>query len=235
MINCLIVEDEPLAAELLKSYIERAPDLKLIAWCDSALEAFSILQRQHIDLMFLDIQMPKLTGLELLKTLKNPPQVIFTTAFRDYAVESYDYDVIDYLMKPIEFDRFLKAIGKYYHRQKIQEPAIGPAETNTFEQAYLFFRVDREQVKVFLKDIHFIEGFGDYIKIHTTGNSPLLTYERMAYLEEKLPEDHFIRVHKSFIICIDKMISFSGTEIKLQGKRIPVGRMYKDRLDRLSK
>ncbi len=233
MINCLIVEDEPLAAELLKSYIGKVPDLALVAHCDTAVDAFGVLQRQHIELMFLDIRMPRLTGLELLKTLQHPPPVIMTTAYRDYAVESYDYDVLDYLVKPIQFDRFLKAIGKYYQRQTVQAPAAQPT-VDTFEQAYLFFRVDREQQKVWLKDILYIEGLGDYVKIFTTGGS-IVTYERLSYLEEKLPEEHFLRVHKSYIICTDKVQSFSGSAVKVSGKLIPVGRMFKDRLDRFGR
>lgn len=233
MINCLIVEDEPLAAELLKSYIEKVPDLTLAAHCDSAVDAFGVLQRQPIELMFLDIRMPRLTGLELLKTLQHPPPVILTTAYRDYAVESYEYDVLDYLVKPIQFDRFLKAVGKYYQRQTTQTPA--PATLpDSFEQAYLFFRVDREQQKVWLKDILYIEGLGDYVKIFTAAG-PMVTYERLTYLEEKLPEEHFLRVHKSYIIAAGKVQSFSGTSVKIAGKHIPVGRMYKDRLERFGR
>ncbi|MEZ4940372.1 MAG: LytTR family DNA-binding domain-containing protein [Saprospiraceae bacterium] len=233
MIHCLIVEDEPLAAELLKSYIEKVPDLQLAAHCKSAVDAFAALQRQPVELMFLDIRMPRLTGLELLKSLQNPPPVILTTAYRDYAVESYDYNVLDYLVKPIPFDRFLKAIGKFYQRQTAQ-PAPAVSQPDSFEQAYLFFRVDREQQKVWLKDIHYIEGLGDYVKIFTdTGH--IVTYERLAYLEEKLPEEHFARVHKSYIICTDKVRSFSGSSVNVAGKQIPVGRMYKDRLTRFGR
>lgn len=233
MINCLIVEDEPLAAELLKSYLAKMPDLALAAHCDSAVDAFAVLQRQPIDLLFLDIRMPRLTGLELLKTLKNPPPVILTTAYRDYAVESYDYDVLDYLVKPIQFDRFLKAVAKYYQRQSALPPAQ-TAQKDTYEQAYLFFRVDREQQKVWLRDILYIEGLGDYVKVFTAAG-PVVTYERLSYLEEKLPEEHFLRVHKSYIIAVDKVQSFSGAEVKVAGKRIPVGRMYKDRLGRFGR
>lgn len=234
MIHCLIVEDEPLAAELLKSYIEKVPGLCLVAHCDSAVDAFGVLQRQQIELMFLDIRMPRLTGLELLKSLKNPPPVILTTAYRDYAVESYDYDVLDYLVKPIQFDRFLKAIGKFYQRQTAQPPAPAPAP-DTFEQAYLFFRVDREQHKVFLRDILYIEGLGDYVKVFTANAPPMVTYERLSYLEEKLPEEHFLRVHKSYIIAASRVQSFSGSVVNVGGKRIPVGRMYKERLGRFGR
>ncbi len=233
MIHCLIVEDEPLAAELLKSYIEKVPDLTLVAHCDSAVDAFGVLQRQQIELLFLDIRMPRLTGLELLKSLKNPPPVILTTAYRDYAVESYDYDVLDYLVKPIPFDRFLKAIGKFYQRQTTLAPVSSP-QPDAFEQAYLFFRVDREQQKVWLKDILYIEGLGDYVKVFTTAG-PMVTYERLSYLEEKLPEEHFLRVHKSYIIATNKVQAFSGSVVNVAGKRIPVGRMYKERLARFGR
>ncbi len=234
MIHCLIVEDEPLAAELLKSYLAKVPGLTLAAHCDSAVDAFGALQRQPIELMFLDIRMPRLTGLELLKTLQHPPPVILTTAYRDYAVESYDYDVLDYLVKPIQFDRFLKAIGKFYQRQTVQAPASAAPVADSFEQAYLFFRVDREQQKVWLRDILYIEGLGDYVKVFTAQGS-LVTYERLSYLEEKLPEEHFLRVHKSYIICTDKVQSFSGSAVKVAGKQIPVGRMFKERLARFGR
>jgi DNA-binding LytR/AlgR family response regulator len=231
MIHCLVAEDEPLAASLLQSYIEKVPDLKLVAICTSGLEAFGVLQQQNIDLMFLDIQMPKLTGLELLKTLKSPPPVVLTTAFREYAAESYDYDVLDYLLKPIQFDRFLKTIGRFYQRTS-PHTAVSADAPDAFEQAYLFFRVDREQQKIWLKDIQYIEGLGDYVKIFTDSGA-VVTYERMAYLEEKLPEEHFVRVHKSYIICLDKMQAFSGSVVKVAGRKLPVGRIYKDRLLRL--
>lgn len=233
MIHCLIVEDEPLAAELLKSYIGRVPDLTLVAHCDSAVDAFAVLQRQPVQLMFLDIRMPRLTGLELLKSLQQPPPVILTTAYRDYAVESYDYDVLDYLVKPIQFDRFLKAVGKYYQRQTAPVPSPLP-QPDSFEQAYLFFRVDREQQKVWLRDIRYIEGLGDYVKIFTEAG-PIVTYERLSYLEEKLPEEHFVRVHKSYIVCVDRVQSFSGSVVRVAGKQIPVGRMFKDRLARFGR
>ena len=233
MINCLIVEDEPLAAELLKSYIEKVPDLTLAAHCDSAVDAFAVLQRLPIELMFLDIRLPRLTGLELLKTLRQPPPVILTTAYRDYAAESYDYDVLDYLVKPIQFDRFLKSVGKYYQRQTAQV-AVPPPAADAFEQAYLFFRVDREQQKVWLRDILYIEGLGDYVKVFTAAG-PMVTYERLSYLEEKLPEEHFVRVHKSYIICIDQVQSFSGASVRVAGKQIPVGRMFRERLTRLGR
>lgn len=234
MINCLIVEDEPLAAELLKSYIAKVPDLTLVAHCDSGVDAFGVLQRQAVQLMFLDIRMPRLTGLELLKTLQQPPPVVLTTAYREYAVESYDYDVLDYLVKPIQFDRFLKAIGKYYQRQTAAQPLLQPAAPDSFEQAYLFFRVDREQQKVWLKDILYIEGLGDYVRVFTSSGT-LVTYERLSYLEEKLPEEHFVRVHKSYIICTDKVQSFTGSTVKIAGKQIPVGRMFKERLMRFGR
>jgi DNA-binding LytR/AlgR family response regulator len=183
--------------------------------------------------MFLDIRMPRLTGLELLKSLQQPPPVILTTAYRDYAVESYDYDVLDYLVKPIQFDRFLKAVGKYYQRQTA--PAPVPASTSdSFDQAYLFFRVDREQQKVWLRDILYIEGLGDYVKIFTEAG-PIVTYERLSYLEEKLPEEHFVRVHKSYIVSVDRVQSFSGSVVRVAGRQIPVGRMFKDRLARFGR
>jgi len=229
--KCIIVDDEPLAREAIQLLVSKRPDLQLIGSYNSANGASTFLEENAVDLIFLDIQMPRLTGLELLSALKNPPAVVLTTAYREYAVESYDHDVLDYLVKPIQFDRFLKSIGRYYQRQSAQNATVQPAP-DAFEQAYLFFRIDREQQKVWLKDIQYIEGLGDYVKIYTE-TGPLITYERLSYLEEKLPEEHFIRIHKSYIICLDKMQSFSGTEVKIAGKRLPVGRMYKDRLGKI--
>lgn len=228
--NCLLVDDEPLATELMASYIEKVPDLAIAGICHNAIDAFATLQKQPIDLLFLDVQMPRMTGFELLKTLPNKPAVIMTTAFREYGAESYDFDVLDFLVKPIVFERFVRSIAKFHQRRVIQPEPIAPPET--YEQAYMFFKVDRAQKKVYLKDIHFIESLKDYVKIFTESGM-FVTYQRISYLEEKLPEDRFLRVHKSFIIATERINSLTGNFVKIQNKLIPIGRNYKGNLSKV--
>ena len=212
MIKCLIVDDEPPARELLQRYLEPLEGFMVLDMFDNALNAFSFLQSNQVDLMFLDIQMPRMNGIELLKSLRFPPKVIMTTAFRDYAVDGFELDILDYLLKPISPERFLKSISKFHFFHEMNQPQSH--EKPAGEDAYLFLKVDRDQVKVFLKDILFIEGLKDYIRVHTTGKV-LIAYERLGYMEEKLPEGKFIRIHKSFIVSIDKIIHFNNEKVQL--------------------
>jgi DNA-binding LytR/AlgR family response regulator len=223
--KCLIIDDEPLARTLMESYVRRMEKLTLVKSCSNALEAFPILQQKQIDLVFLDIQMPQLTGIDLLKSLKDKPKVILTTAYREYAAEAYDLDVIDYLLKPLTFDRFLRAVGKIYQ----SGPLItddNPVIKSSFEEAYIFLREDREMVKVFLKDILYIESLRDYVKVKTATNQ-IISYQKISFLEQKLPEKEFVRVHRSFIVSIDKVSSFTFGSVKIGGIEVPIGRNYK--------
>jgi DNA-binding LytR/AlgR family response regulator len=223
--KCLIIDDEPLARTLMESYVKRMEKLTLVKSCSNALEAFPILQQKQIDLVFLDIQMPQLTGIDLLKSLKDKPKVILTTAYREYAAEAYDLDVIDYLLKPLTFDRFLRAVGKIYQ----SGPLItddNPVIKSSFEEAYIFLREDREMVKVFLKDILYIESLRDYVKVKTATNQ-IISYQKISFLEQKLPEKEFVRVHRSFIVSIDKISSFTFSSVKIGGIEVPIGRNYK--------
>ena len=224
MIKCLIVDDEPPARELLQGYIEQLEGFQVFDMFDQALSAFSCLQSNPVDLMFLDIQMPRMNGIELLKSLRFPPKVIMTTAFRDYAVEGFELDILDYLLKPISQERFLKAISKFHYYYEKNEHKFH--EKSTYDDAYLFLKVDRDQVKVFLKDILFIEGLKDYIKVHTT-QKVLVAYERLGYMEEKLPEGKFIRIHKSFIVSVDKLTHFNNEKVQIEQVGLPIGRVYK--------
>ena len=223
------VDDEPLAIEILESYIERLDDFEIVDKCSNALKAFEILQKQQVDVIFLDIQMPKLTGIEFLKSLQNPPQVIFTTAYRDYAIESYELDVVDYLLKPISFERFLKAIGKLYKSPQVA-PLTTPTQpsTNT-EDAYIYIKVDKKMVKVLLDDILYIESLKDYVRIRTKEKG-LVTHQKISYLEEKLPEDNFIRIHRSYIVSLSKVESYSPNTIDVPGHELPIGRNYKQQV-----
>lgn len=226
-IDCIIVDDEPLAIEIIESYIERLEGINLVAKCNNALSAFEILQNQSVDLIFLDIQMPKLTGLDFLRTLNNPPKVIITTAYRDYAIEGYELDVIDYLLKPISFERFLKSIGKVY---KTESAASITNDTKLpSEDAYIYLKADKKMVKVLLKEILYIESLKDYVRIKTA-KKEVITHQTISYFEQKLPEDCFMRVHRSFIVPLNKIETFTATQIEVPGKEVPIGRLYKNQV-----
>lgn len=227
--KCIIVDDEPLAIEVIESYVDRLDDFEIVAKCSNALKAFEILQKQTIDVIFLDIQMPKLTGIEFLKSLQNPPQIIFITAYRDYAIESYELDIVDYLLKPISFDRFLKAIGKLYRENKTIQSVSSLHQVIEQEEAYIYLKVDKKMVKILLKDILYIESLKDYVRIKTTGKT-VVTHQKISYLEEKLPEECFIRIHRSYIVSLSKVESYSSTTIEVPSQELPIGRNYKNQV-----
>jgi DNA-binding LytR/AlgR family response regulator len=228
--KCLIVDDEPLARQLLEGHISRVEGLKLVKSCAHAIEAFQFIQNKPVDLLFLDIEMPGLTGIELLKSLKTRPRVILTTAYRDYAFEAYSLDVIDYLLKPIEFERFLRSIGKVYQMRLPED--IATEELSSSNDSYIYFKEDREMVKVYLRDILYIESLRDYVRVKTL-NKEIITYQKISYLEEKLPETKFIRVHRSFIVAFDHVNSFTANSVRVGTAEIPIGRNYKNETMRL--
>lgn len=226
--KCLIVDDEPLARELIESYVKRVEGLTLVKTCTNAVEAFSVIQQKPIDLIFLDIQMPQISGIDLLKSLKHRPRVILTTAFREYAFEAFDLDVVDYLLKPISFERFLRSISKIYQLNQPLEPnEFENTAPQSYEDTYIFFKEDREMVKVFLQDILYIESLRDYVRVKTV-QKQIITYQKISYLEQKLPESSFIRVHRSFIVAIDKVTSFTASSVRLGTFEIPIGRNFKN-------
>ena len=227
--KCIIIDDEPLAIEVIESYIDRLDDFEIVAKCSNALKAFEILQKQTINVIFLDIQMPKLTGIEFLKSLQNPPQIIFTTAYRDYAIESYELDIVDYLLKPISFDRFLKAIGKLYRENKTIEPTSPSLQITEKEDSYIYLKVDKKMVKILLKDILYIESLKDYVRIKTTEKT-VVSHQKISYLEEKLPEECFMRIHRSYIVSLSKVESYSSTTIEVPNQELPIGRNYKNQV-----
>ncbi|MCF2506109.1 response regulator transcription factor [Dyadobacter sp. CY107] len=226
--NCLVVDDEPLASDLIKSYIERVDGLVLAKSCSNAVEAMAYLNAHPVDLLFLDIQMPKITGIDLMKSLSIKTKVIFTTAYRDYAIEAFDLDVVDYLLKPITFERFFKAISKVFNFKAPEgQLATDYNLLHNFEASYIFLRAEREMVKVYLKDILYIESLRDYVRVKTL-TSQIISYNKISYLEQKLPENKFIRVHRSYIVPFDQIITFTPQTVKIREHLIPIGRNYKN-------
>jgi DNA-binding LytR/AlgR family response regulator len=227
-IKCLVIEDEQPAMDVLRNHILGVEALELTGTCHNAVEALSFLQSNAVDLLFLDIQMPHILGTNFIRTFKNPPKVIFTTAYRKYAVEGFELDAVDFLLKPISFDRFLKAVNKILqlNLQSTLPETKNAEDTKTASQSFLYFRTDRKMVKVLLNDILFIEGLRDYIKIYTTSKL-IVTKHQLASLEEMLPADAFLRIHRSFIVSINKIDSFNSETIEVAKKEIPIGRMYR--------
>lgn len=224
MFNCLVIEDEPLAAEILRDYIAEVSDLHLIAVCRDVMTASGFLRSHPIDVLFVDIHLPKIKGIDFIKTIQNQYQVILTTAYDQYAIEGYNLNVVDYLLKPIEFSRFLQAIQKIKKNETI---AAEQADVSTRKGAFHFFNVDKRQVKVYLEDILYIESLKEYVKIHTT-QQKLVTKIQIGEFESLLPSPNLIRVHKSFMINLDKVTAYSANAVEIGDHEIPIGRTYKE-------
>lgn len=223
--HCLIIEDEPLAAEVLQDYIRQVPFLELKGIASDAIFAMELLQQQKIDLIFLDIHLPKLKGFDFIRTLKQPPHIIITSAYHEYALQGYEYNVVDYLLKPIEFSRFLMAVNKL---KQSPVPAVNITSLMpSVERAYLFFNVSKKKVKVYLDDILYIESLKEYIRIYTKTKN-ILTKFQLGQIEELLAKNNFLRVHRSYIVAKDKIEAFTATDVEVSGKLIPIGRSYKE-------
>jgi DNA-binding LytR/AlgR family response regulator len=216
----MIVDDEPLAIDVIETYLQRLEAAHIIR-CGNAVEAFQILQRTAVDCIFLDIEMPLLSGLDLLKSLQEPPAIILTTAYRDYAVEGFELEVLDYLVKPISFPRFMKALEKV---GKLPRPL--PAKEEQSASDHLFVKVDKKFVKVLISDIRYIESLKDYVRVHTRDNS-YVTYQSLTEITDKLPAAQFARVHRSYTIALDKINGIDGHCVDIDGKLIPVSREHR--------
>jgi DNA-binding LytR/AlgR family response regulator len=225
-LNCLIIDDEPFARKGLEEHVQGIDFLHCVASCENALKAMSYLNEQKIDLIYLDIHMPKVSGIDFLKSLKNPPLTILTTAYSDYALEGYSLDVIDYLVKPITFERFLKASQK---AMEIFQLKVRAEQGSTPQLDYFFVRCDRKFEKVFFRDVCYIEGLQNYAVIHET-NRKLITYITLSRLESQLPNNQFLKVHKSYLISIPHVKAIEGDEIILENARIPIGRTVRDQV-----
>lgn len=226
--TCIIVDDEPPAIKILKKYVESVSQLEVVGTCNNAFQAIEILNSKKIDLMFLDINMPKLMGTELIKTLKYPPKVIFTTAHKDYAIEAFDLDAIDYLLKPVSFERFLKAVNKYCHFNNVE------TDLSDKNSGFLYFRSDRKMIKVFLDDILYIESLKDYIIIHRQDNPSVRVKQTLSSVENMLPQNLFLRIHRSFIVSIDKVTAYTKNDLEIGEIELPFGRNYSEILKKIS-
>lgn len=225
--HCLIVDDEPLAIQLIESHISQISTLEVKATSQTAMKALELLKEERFDLIFLDIQMPVLTGIELLRTMKNPPSVIFTTAFRDYAVESYELDAIDYIVKPITFARFVKAVDKFLDSKNRNNTSFQSSQSaSKIEAASIYVNVNKKYIKVVFDEINYIESVKDYIHIHTQDKT-IVTKEKISEFELKLPTT-FLRVHRSFIVNSPKLTAFTAQDVEIGAKEIPIGKSYKD-------
>jgi DNA-binding LytR/AlgR family response regulator len=223
--KCLVVDDEPLAVDVIENYLQRLDNVET-RHCENAIDALRLLKEEAFDLLFLDIDMPLLTGLDLLKATRNPPPVIITTAHRDYAVEGFEFEVLDYLVKPISFPRFMKAFERAMKFNAVEKAAESGMPD---ENEYLFLKVDRKFMKIMIKDILYIESLKDYIRV-TTKSASVISYHTLTAITEKLPPDKFMRIHRSFAIAIDKVNAFEGNCVEIDGKLIPVSREHRQEI-----
>lgn len=237
-IKCLIIDDEPLAIKVIENYLLRLNEFEIVAKCESAIEAFNILQNDKIDLLFLDINMPMLTGIDFVKSLEQKPEVILTTAHREYALEGFEISALDYLLKPISFQRFLKAANKASQFIHTKEAAKAPSKvipstpsgstsvSTQEEDRFIFLKVEKKMLKVFLDDIIYMESLKDYLRIYTKETEMVVHYTLTKILEN-LPEDEFIRIHRSYAISLKKVNAIEGNQVELKnGKMLPIGRLY---------
>lgn len=241
-IRCLLVDDEPPALAIIESHIRKLDELEVVGQCANAIQAFGALQTLPVDLLFLDIKMPQLLGTDFLRSLRQPPKVIFTTAYREYALDGFELDAVDYLLKPISFERFLRAVTKvipteplHLHRTDLLPPPVEPSTIAPSGNVFFYFRADRKMVKVFLGEILYVESLKDYVKIVTTQARPLVVKQSIRSLEEMLPQTGFLRIHRSFLIAIDKITAYTLTHIDVSGHELPVGRLYHKQVGRVLK
>jgi len=221
-IKCIIIDDEPLGAEVIEAHLKEFPNMELKESFTNPLEALSIIESGEIDVVFIDINMPKMNGLDFIRSIEQSPYFIITTAYREYAVESFDLDVLDYLVKPIPFTRFLKSINKLSQKFIIDK---SEDVQQTTEKSFIFLKVDKKLIKIKFEDIFFIESLKDYIKVFTKSGE-YLAHKSLSGITEELPKTQFLRLHRSFTVALDKIQALEGNSVLVTNKRIPIGRKY---------
>nr|WP_067054871.1 LytTR family DNA-binding domain-containing protein [Mucilaginibacter sp. L294] len=228
----LIVDDEPYAIEIIEGYLAKFSEMELVGKCGDAIQAFQLLQHKPVDLMFLDIQMPGIKGTDLLKSLKNPPKVIFTTAYSEYALEGFELNAIDYLLKPIPFERFMRAIDKVYQLQDHKSRTMVTQEVPVGDhESFIYLKVERKTVKININDILWVESLRDYVKV-ITKEQTYMSKQKISLLEEMLPDHKFIRIHRSFLVAMAKIESFYSYRLDINGHELPIGRNYKQEVQK---
>ena len=227
VIKCLIVDDEPMARDVIRRYIEKVPILKLESQCGNAIDALIFLQHQAIDLIFLDIHMPHLSGTEFAKALRAAPKIIFTTAYKEYAMDGFDLDAVDYLLKPVAFDRFLRAISKAYPHKLVElnDSTLPVEKERKNNSGFIYLKLERKMVKVMLDDILYIESARDYLKVYTHRNS-IITRQTLSSVEAMLSGNEFLRIHRSYIVSLNKIDSFTHETVEIGNKELPIGKYY---------
>jgi len=225
-LRCLLIDDEPPALKVLAKYISSIDDLEIVGQCGNAIEALGVLRQKTVDVIFLDIKMPRIIGTEFFKNLSHPPKVIFVTAYREYAVDGFELDAVDYLVKPVSFERFFKAITKL-NRLMGGETSVMITNDTLDPGAFIYLKVDRDMKKVFVNDIIYIESWKDYVKIFLSGGKSLLAKHSISAMENLLSDHKFVRVHRSFMVSLDKISGYNGLSVQLSEQEIPIGRLYK--------
>jgi DNA-binding LytR/AlgR family response regulator len=225
-VRCLLIDDEPPALKVLASHISNINGLEIVGQCRNAIEALDMLHQQVVDVIFLDIKMPKILGTEFLKNLSHPPKVIFVTAYHDYAVQGYELDAVDYLVKPVSFERFVKAIAKL-KRMMGQETISQSNDYKPNPEAFVYLKVDKNMQKVFVNEIIYIESWKDYIKLFLDRGKSMLVKQSISSIENLLSEHKFLRVHRSYLVSINKISGYNGLSVQVQSNEIPIGRLYK--------
>ena len=234
MLNCIAVDDENLALDLIEDNIHKVPFLNLVKRCKNPFEAMEVLQTQEIDLIFLDIQMPGITGVQFLQSITNSPMVIFVTAYQQYALEGFNLNVVDYLLKPIDFERFLKAVNKASELYNLKHKTVVIENVSELKNSAIFVNADYSLIKIRTDEITYVEGLKDYVKINLNSSTkPIVTRMTMKAIEEKLPTSEFFRVHKSFIVSLDKIESIRSLKIKIGNAQIPVSESYSEEFFKL--
>ena len=225
-LHCLLIDDEPPALKVLSTYIDAINGLEIAGQCKNAIEALDVLNQKTVDVIFLDIKMPNIIGTDFLKNLSHPPKVIFVTAYREYAVDGFELDAVDYLVKPVSFERFFKAITKLNRLMGQETVAITNNEVPK-SPSFIYVKVDRDMKKIFVNDIEYIESWKDYVKVFLASGKYLLAKQSISAMENLLSEHKFMRIHRSYMVSFDKISGYNGFSVQLAGREIPIGRLYK--------